>query len=379
MSVAQKGLGDLLEGENLRRQLTAFAIRGAEEIALVLPSRVAGIDEIQHAGWMIELARELRGVCVVSVIFESIRLMDRFSALGFDEFVRVYRSKGYYYEQKMKARTRRAGRRRRKGEESGPQLATLSEEDLERVLLHLYELGQFSDAVEAANHLLARGSDPARAYYYRGVCFYRMGAHDHAVEDIDRALALQPEDVDFRFFRGLVLGHMKLWERALSDLDHVVRVKPDHVKAFAIRAEVNFRAGRSGSAFEDVKRALERSPRYRRALYLMGRIYLLIEEHDLAEEQFRQAIDVSPDFSRPYFYLAAILARRGKPNEAWIFLEQAVELGFSDLGRVEAEPSLAAFAADPRMGALRNRAKQAAARAGANPGARERDGEGERP
>ena len=65
-------------------------------------------------------------------------------------------------------------------------------------------------------------------------------------------------------------------------------------------------------------------------LNYIGCCYIGTQDYEKAEEIFRSLIETSPDWERPYFNLARVLLEAGKEEEAYAYLQKAVEINPSN-------------------------------------------------
>ncbi len=82
--------------------------------------------------------------------------------------------------------------------------------------------------------------------------------------------------------------------------------------------------GQLGDAIELYEKSLSIHPTAKAHTFL-GWAYSMMKRYDEAIEQCEKAIIVDPDYGNPYNDIGAYLIELGKPNEAMLWLEQAIE------------------------------------------------------
>ena len=80
------------------------------------------------------------------------------------------------------------------------------------------------------------------------------------------------------------------------------------------------------AAFSEAEQAIELDPLESRCHRILSSICLLRREYDLAEQHLRRAFDLNPNDADAIIMKGRLLAFRGRPEEALVWLEAAVRL-----------------------------------------------------
>ncbi len=362
--------------DRITRHLKAACSLGARQLVLDL-SQAEEVDA-RLCGWMVDLAQkalQLKGA--VSVLFPDSRSRDHFCSMGFDQFVRVYRSRAAFYEQETGTqapipaatedgvqmeeewavtatlaeepqRPRRKAKRRRKkqpspevqadpqsglfrlqSEEEEPEQDEVGDsearmETLQEQFYLAYEAGDYQGALD---ELLSHGDTLSiQGVYYRGICRWRLGLHDDAHDDLSEVLEQDDENSEAWYVRGLVCQAIGDADEAIVDYTHTIQLAPKHAKAYCNRAAVLSSIGELDNAAMDFQAALDINAKHVRSLYGLGRIHCLRGELMMSEVLLTQALDYDPRFAPAYYVLARIAARGGKLTESFQHLRQAINL-----------------------------------------------------
>jgi len=289
------------------------------------------------------------------------------------------------------------------------------------VALELIERGRAArragdlDAAAADARLAVRlAPEGARPHLFLGVCLHDQGELEDALVALDRALALDPELPEAHMARGAVLlllsrdlraclgafdravalgmrGYEVFRNRALARLrgDDLEGAAADLEQAAAFTGGLPARVADVTAALTEVRLLLLAPAADRgvlrealaarpvdpaRAHELLSRLVgqpwapLLLLEYrgcaalelgrlEAALRDFERCVQRAPIRPDAHYNLACVLARLGRTEPALAALEQAVALGFSELGLLEHDADLESLRADPRFAALVRRAR----------------------
>jgi len=223
----------------------------------------------------------------------------------------------------------------------------------------LAALGRYSEAIEAYRSALALAPDSAPVRYNLALAYYKsadlsraaaeLGAlHESdpgdpratllladcrlqlgepkAVEELLRPLAAaQPDNRAVIYLLGMALIREGNVTEGQGLVDRLLR-DGDSPEAQYLVGSAAFMAGDYPQAVERFAQALAVSPELPSLRSYYGRALLLTGDADGAEEAFREALASNPNDYEASYFLASILATRGRVKEARPWAEKAALL-----------------------------------------------------
>ncbi len=100
-------------------------------------------------------------------------------------------------------------------------------------------------------------------------------------------------------------------ESATEYVERAMSVNPDDESARQIESSIAFLSGDSDSAIRFSENAVDRDPANTNRRYGLGLVYMGAHRFDAAKESFRKAIELSPTSAGSHFYLGAIMMLEG--------------------------------------------------------------------
>jgi tetratricopeptide (TPR) repeat protein len=167
----------------------------------------------------------------------------------------------------------------------------------------------------------------------------------------DRALALSPQFVEAMVFRA-VLEHdqdaaeAERWFRRAIDAD------PELPRVWIAWGDHLFLAERYAEALPAYQKVLEKTPANFEVLLNAGLAAQRSGDASTAEAMFRRAAEVRPDHWMPPYDIACLRAQAGQTDDAFRWLERAVDRHLADVALLRADPDLASLHGDPRWSAF---------------------------
>ncbi len=157
-------------------------------------------------------------------------------------------------------------------------------------------------------------------------------------DDVDGALEALTEfgeqrrvfAIDMMMVRAGLLGSVERYDEALELFERVVEFRPDDESVALSRGELLLTMGRLDDAIATYRAAAKRWPDSAMTLNALG--YTLADrtdEYREAEKLIRKALKYNPDSPAIIDSLGWVLHKRGKHEEALVYLEQAYD-GFPD-------------------------------------------------
>ncbi|HOW75872.1 MAG TPA: tetratricopeptide repeat protein [Candidatus Competibacteraceae bacterium] len=145
--------------------------------------------------------------------------------------------------------------------EGGNRLAALLNQSMA-----LLRLGQFTEALAAADAALTLDENQPVAHSTRGSALFSLGRHEEALAALDRTLALRPKHAPALINRAAVLRAMRRPAEALADVDTVLTEHPESLAALLNRAAALLDLERPEEALAALDRLLVRQPNHAKAL-----------------------------------------------------------------------------------------------------------------
>lgn len=154
-----------------------------------------------------------------------------------------------------------------------------------------------------------------------------LGQRDSAVEYYHSALKIDEKSAVAHHGLATVLAKMNDPQQAETHFRLALENEPDFAAAQRDLGTVLVRGGRFDEAVIHLRRAVELSPDDADAQMWLGIALMQLPSgsNEQAAAQFRKAIELDPKHAFARYYLAKLLAARGKYDEAIEQLEQAVD------------------------------------------------------
>ncbi|HZH32771.1 MAG TPA: protein kinase [Pyrinomonadaceae bacterium] len=195
---------------------------------------------------------------------------------------------------------------------------------------------------------------------------YRLdGDYERSLRSLDRMLSLNPaERVVVSYNRARVLMYQGRMDEAMRALDDGAEIEPDHPFVRTFRAVAFYRQGRAAEAAEILRDVLDTHPEmdgirphYAIALSKLG-------QHEAARAQLTERVKevAEADHDAPY-WIATAYAVEGMRDQAFKWLERAINRGNENLPWFRANPEWAQLKDDPRFEMLMGRIEKSHAQA----------------
>jgi choline-sulfatase len=208
-----------------------------------------------------------------------------------------------------------------------------------------------TEAREAYERSLAAAPEQPRVMLTLAQIARRSGDIATARAWIDRALAISPKFVEAMVFRAVIegdqeTGEAEQWFRRAIDAD------PELPRVWIAWADHLFQAERYAEALPAYQKVLEKTPGDFDMLLQAGLSAQRSGDVATAEAMFTRAAEVRPDHWMPPYDIACLRAEAGQTDEAFRWLDRAMERQLADPELVRTDPDLASLRADPRWSAF---------------------------
>lgn len=195
---------------------------------------------------------------------------------------------------------------------------------------------------------------------------YRLdGDYERSLHSLKRMLALNPaERVVVSYNRARVLMYQGRMDEAMRELEDGAKTEPDHPFVRTFTAVALYRQGKAAEAAEILRNVLDTHPEmdgirphYAIALSKLG-------QHEAARAQLTERVKevAEADHDAPY-WIATAYAVEGMKDQAFKWLERAINRGNENLPWFRANPEWAELKDDPRFELLMERIEKSHAQA----------------
>ncbi|HLL15590.1 MAG TPA: tetratricopeptide repeat protein, partial [Pyrinomonadaceae bacterium] len=225
--------------------------------------------------------------------------------------------------------------------------------------------GEKAKARAAVENLRHEATNDVGVQFVASYLYRLDGDYERSLRSLDRMLSLNPaERVVVSYNRARVLMYQGKMDEAMRALDEGARIEPDHPFVRTFRAVAFYRQGRAAEAAEILRDVLDTHPEmdgirphYAIALSKLG-------QHEAARAQLTERVKevAEADHDAPY-WIATAYAVEGMRDQAFKWLERAINRGNENLPWFRSNPEWAALRDDPRFEMLMNRIEKSHAQA----------------
>jgi tetratricopeptide (TPR) repeat protein len=164
----------------------------------------------------------------------------------------------------------------------------------------------------------------AKTAFLRGNLYYNQGKYKEALAAYDWSLELKPDDADALCNRGTTYGELGRYNEALADYNLSLELKPDDADALCNRGTTYYKLGRYNEALADYNLSLELRPNDPTTLYNRGNTYTKLSRYGEALADYNRSLELRLDQPSTLYNLACLLSLWGKTDDAFIYLEKAI-------------------------------------------------------
>ncbi len=226
----------------------------------------------------------------------------------------------------------------------------LIEARLHMVLIYLAR-GEKQKARTEIHGLLTEAPNEAAVHRVAATLYRLDGQHQKALNSFALAASLNPEErVNAYYNRARVFNSLGQKEEALRELDKASAIEPDHPLIKAIRAFMLYYRGETVAAAALVREVLVSHPEMDSLRPLLAMCLSRQGKHEAARTNLTARVKASaaadPDIA---YWLASAFALEDKRDEAFKWLERAINLGREDRTWFEKDPDWESLRDDPRF------------------------------
>ena len=217
-------------------------------------------------------------------------------------------------------------------------------------------------SAEAMRAGAARALEGQQAVY-RAAALVARGQYAAAAAQYRLALAVQPNDAAVHNKLGICYQKLRNDAIARREYERALELDPAFAEVWNNVGTLEQSRERFKLAVRAYKKAIEIKPGLAVSWKNLGNAYLALESVEEAFAAYQEALRLDPtilesrdlairaagiDAATQAYYIAKMLAQKGRKDAALEFLRRAKEAGFRDFARVKADPDFRSVVEDPR-------------------------------
>ncbi len=217
--------------------------------------------------------------------------------------------------------------------------------------------GEKRKARDEVAHLARKAPNEAAVYFVKGALHRLDGEYDRALRAFARLAKLDPAArVVTSYNRARVMMYQQRFDDALLELEQGAKIQPDHPLIRTFRGVAYGRKGDAAEATRIIGEVLDEHPTMDGIRPILAQF--LVRQGKVAEaraqlnERVRDAASADHDIA---YWLATAYALLGERDEAFEWLERAINLGNENRTWFEADPNWEGLRDNPRFRALMRR------------------------
>ena len=216
-----------------------------------------------------------------------------------------------------------------------------------------------AEAMRAAVERTLRGQQAVR----RAAALVARSQYAAAAEQYRLALEVQPNDATVHNKLGICYQQLQNDTMARREYERALELNPGYAEVWNNLGTLEQSKERFKQAVRAYKKAIEIKPGLATPWKNLGNAYLALERVAEAFEAYQEAFRLDPtvlesegggvraagiDAATQAYYIAKVLAQKGREGRSPRVPEEGPEAGFSDFARVLADPDFKSVREDPR-------------------------------
>lgn len=184
--------------------------------------------------------------------------------------------------------------------------------------LALGGLGQYDEALAAANRATGLQPDYAKAWNNRAVVLWHLEQYDEALASTKKALELDASYAQAWFNQGRIYSNTQQYQQALNAYDEVLRLNPNSEMAnlWINRAAVLWHLDRGDETLAALDKAIQIDPKSTQAFVNKGIVLLELKRFEAAIAAYDQALEVDPQANAAWYGRGTALRKLNREEEA---------------------------------------------------------------
>jgi predicted O-linked N-acetylglucosamine transferase (SPINDLY family) len=192
--------------------------------------------------------------------------------------------------------------------------------------LQLQQQGQWEQAIQLFDAVIALNSEHAQAHYKRANALNALGTWDAALAGYDQAIAIDPAFANAFCNRGTVLERLQRWDEALASYDRSLALNPADALAYYNRGSVLKQLKRFDEALASYEQAIALQAGYVEAFINRGNVLVELQRFAEAVASYDKAIEHRPVHAEAFMGRGTALLSLMRTGEALASYEQAIAL-----------------------------------------------------
>lgn len=185
--------------------------------------------------------------------------------------------------------------------------------------------GQYKEAINALNGLLAMSPDNIQAHSTLGRCYLLLQEFKSAKSEFEAVLAFTNQE-QYQLQLAIALSGLHKTDKAEKALEEALKLNPHFASAYSMLVQLHLSKGDIAGAEAIVARALKADPEDPRIFLTAGQLAIRQSQYTEAEKYFHLAISGDPSFVQAYRELGSCLLHERKLHESAEAYEKAVKL-----------------------------------------------------
>jgi TolB-like protein/tetratricopeptide (TPR) repeat protein len=217
--------------------------------------------------------------------------------------------------------------------------------------------GEKKKAREAVARLRQKAPNHAAVYFVKAVLHRLDGEYDRALRSWDKLATLDPAArVVACYNRARILWYQGMEDEAMDELDRASALEPDHPLVKTFRARILYYRGEYEIAADLLREVIKERPKMYGIRPILAMCLSAMGEHEAARAELTEQVleSAAADHDIAY-WTASVYALEKEPDEAFKWLERAIELGNENRKWFETDSNWASLRDDPRFKELMER------------------------
>jgi len=166
----------------------------------------------------------------------------------------------------------------------------------------------------------------SEVWFHLGLAFQQNHERKRALQAYQRSRELNPENLQAWFNGGMIQHEEGMLSPAQTSYRKALELDPEQPKIWCNLGALQFQLGEFDESVASLNRAVALKPDYARAWDNLAGSLCAIEELDEAERCCRRALEFKPNYPDPLFKLGALFFQQNRLHEAEIALRNALEV-----------------------------------------------------
>ena len=185
-------------------------------------------------------------------------------------------------------------------------LSGLKDEEILKLLLHLYDKKKFEEVVRIADKVNLETSHQYWVYFLKGSSLYKIGLHEEAYVNIKKCLNINPDSADSYFKLGNICQDTKKINEAELYYKKAISLKENYADAYANLGKLYKDILDFEKSKKYLDKALKINPKFSRAYNFLGSLAEAQNDIKKAKRYYKKASFLSSTFYEPLYNLSLL-------------------------------------------------------------------------